>query len=438
MKSFTEESRQEILARSLPPAITFAILAVLVFVIPKLNDEHLLFVGPPCLIIILASLWRVALYFQWQKKKADFSNIWLQFNIASLINSVCWGTALSLVVYQNESSPLIVTFALLIAAAIGNASIFTLGNDTKLHIPFVTLTLLPLTGISFYQYSISLDHGDLGIAIILFLGMIYMLSQGRVHRRRFAEKIKAENDLLSSQQELLQQRAMTEHANRLASVGEMAAGFAHEINNPLTVISGNLELLQAHLAKTDADAQVVKHAGRALNASQRISKIVKSLRTLSYRSADEGRDWHNIATIVNETLELYVERIESHQIRISSELIEQKIWCDDVQIMQVFLNLLNNAFDVVENLPTADRWIKVIVQIQNNQLILSLTNGGKAIDKDLVTKIFTPFFTTKPVGQGMGLGLAISRSLALRHKGDLQVQHADGHTCFRLLLPLTN
>mgnify|MGYP001125137659 CR=1 FL=1 len=437
MKSFIEESRQEVLARSLAPAITFAILAALVFVIPKLNEAHVRLVGWPCLIIIVTSLWRVLLYFRWQKKKDDISNIWRQFSIASIINSVCWGTALGLVVYQNENSPLIVTFALLIAAAIGNASIYTLGNATKLHIPFVVLILVPLTGISSYRYCLSLDSGDLGIAIILLLGMIYMLSQGRVHRRRFAEKMKADNDLFSSQQELLQQRAMTEHANRLASVGEMAAGFAHEINNPLMIITGNLELLQTNLAKSNADAQAVKHASRALNASLRITKIVKSLRTLSHRSATDGRDWHAISTILTDTLELYVERIESKQIRISTELVEQKIWCDDVQIMQVFLNLFNNAIDAVQDLPEADRWIKVVAETQTDMLWISVTNGGKAIDKDLMAKIFTPFFTTKPVGQGMGLGLAISRSLALRHKGELQVQHADGHTCFRLLLPLT-
>ncbi len=427
MHSIGEEVRVEVLARSLAPAITFAVLAVFVFLTPEDSAHHHFFVGIPCALIIATSVWRGLIYAETRKTDSIPAGLWTQFNIASAINSICWGTALASVVFQNETSPLIITFTLLIASSIANASIFTLGNDAKLHVTFVTLTLAPLICICVYRYSTNSgsDIGYLSISLMLFIGLLYILFQGRITRKRFAH-------LIATQRDLLEQRSMTEHANRLTSLGELAAGFAHEINNPLTVITGNIDLI----AKQDLDATLLKYASRAMAASQRISKIVKNLRTLSHRSVEEVREDHEITALIKDTLELYEDRLQNRKITLELQLLEQVVYCDLVQIEQILLNLLNNAIEAVADLPEGERWLKIQISRLDQTLVIAVSNGGPVISSVIADKIFTPFFTTKPVGQGMGLGLAISRTIALNHHGDLRLETKDGHTCFCLVLPL--
>ncbi len=438
MKSLIQETRNEVLARSLAPTVSFAILASIVFFSGLTDANVLTYIRAACALIVAANIWRGALYVQWKRAQNVSSSLWTQFRFANFFNSLSWGIALAFVIQQNEASPLNITLVIVIAVGITNASILTLGNDFRLHATFVLLSTVPLTTVFFQRYAKSQEPVDLSIAFMLLLSMGYVLSQGRTHRRRFAEKLAADNALLASQKDLLEQTAMTEHANRLASLGEMAAGFAHEINNPLAVITGNVELLHAHIEKNNLDPSLFKYATRAITASQRISRIVKSLRTLSHRSIEEIRTKHEITAIIKDTLEFYSERLATHEIELRTVLLDQVIFCDPIQVEQVLINLMNNARDAVLSLPKDQRWIELRVSKQNDMVVVAVSNGGPAIDLTLANRIFTPFFTTKPVGQGMGLGLAISRTIALRHKGDLQMQIANGHTCFRLLLPMEN
>lgn len=436
MKSLIQETRNDVLARSLAPTVSFAILASIVFFSGLSDANFLSYIRLACALILAANIWRGSLYAKWKRAQNVSDALWTQFKLANFFNSLSWGVALAFVIQQNEAAPLNITLVIVIAVGITNASILTLGNDVRLHTTFVLLSSCPLTAIFFQRYCKTLEPVDLSIAFMLLLSMGYVLSQARTHRRRFAEKLAADNALIASQKELLEQTAMTEHANRLASLGEMAAGFAHEINNPLAVITGNVELLHSYVEKNNLDPGLYKYTSRAIAASQRITRIVKSLRTLSHRSVEEVRTQHDITTIINDTLEFYSERLSTLEVELRTDLLEQKIFCDPIQVEQVLINLMNNARDAVMALPKEQRWIQLQVTRQNDMLVISVTNGGPAIDLALANRIFTPFFTTKPVGQGMGLGLAISRTISLKHKGDLQMQISNGHTCFRLLLPI--
>lgn len=438
MKTLKEVSRNEVLARSLAATVSFAILATILFFTNFQNASLLFYDRVACVLIIVANIWRGALYFKWKRTQSVSEKIWNQFHIANVLNSMNWGTALVLVIHQNESSPLTIALVLLMAVGLTNASILTLGYAAKLHATFVLLTLCPITGLFFHRYSKTQDTIDLTIACIFIVAIGYILSQARIYRRRFAEKVHADNALIASQQALIEQRAMTEHANRLASLGEMAAGFAHEINNPLTIVAGNLELIQAQLEKEQPDSPLINHIAKALTSSVRITKIVKSLRTLSYRTNEETRSRQNISNIVRDTVELYTDRLSAQNINFTASYQDLTVVCDPIQIAQVLLNLLNNAKDAVASLPDVDRWIQLDVSVKGNFVIVSVSNGGQPITEELQLKIFTPFFTTKPVGEGMGLGLAISRSIARRHDGDLELTATDGHTCFRLSLPLAS
>jgi C4-dicarboxylate-specific signal transduction histidine kinase len=135
-------------------------------------------------------------------------------------------------------------------------------------------------------------------------------------------------------------------------------------------------------------------------------------------------------------LELCVERFRAHNILLAASAIDPDavISCREAQICQVLLNLLQNAYDELVD-REGDRWVKLDVTYCAGWVILSVTDSGRGISPEYRAHIMEPFFTTKPVGKGMGLGLSISRSIALEHGGTLELDEESPHTCFRMKLP---
>ena len=126
-----------------------------------------------------------------------------------------------------------------------------------------------------------------------------------------------------------------------------------------------------------------------------------------------------------------------HSIRLDIANVDPALCvrCQQVQITQVILNLLQNAFDAVRGMDS-DKWIAVDVKTGHGALTLSVIDSGPGVLPELRHRIMEPFFTTKPVGQGTGLGLSVSRSIAESHGGHLRLGERKGHTCFSLILPV--
>jgi two-component system, NtrC family, sensor kinase len=108
--------------------------------------------------------------------------------------------------------------------------------------------------------------------------------------------------------------------------------------------------------------------------------------------------------------------------------------CREVQIVQVLLNLLQNAFVAVSAFD-GDKWVAIEVEAREKSITLSVVDSGHGISPGLRDRIMEPFFTTKPVGKGTGLGLSLCRTIALEHGGELRYEAREGHTCFSLILP---
>jgi len=125
-----------------------------------------------------------------------------------------------------------------------------------------------------------------------------------------------------------------------------------------------------------------------------------------------------------------------NSIRLSCSLIDPdlRVTCREVQIAQAILNLLQNAFDaVVEN--RGDKWIEIRVGAAGNSVVVSVRDSGPGVPSNIKDRIMEPFFTTKPIGKGMGLGLSLAQSIAKQHGGELTFGELEGHTCFSLALP---
>jgi len=227
--------------------------------------------------------------------------------------------------------------------------------------------------------------------------------------------------------------------DKMKSLGEMASSIAHEINNPLTIITGRTTQVLAKLKQNESpDPTVVASLEKIESTAYRIAKIVKSLRSFSKDGERVPKTPHLVKTILDDTLELCRERFRSHQVELRVELVPA-VWilCSPVQISQALLNLLNNAFDAVLE-SEAPRWISLRFIRDESRIRILVLDSGPGVPASLIDKIMMPFYTTKEVGKGTGLGLSIAKTLVEANQGQLRIETNYGHTCFSMEFPEYN
>jgi len=231
-------------------------------------------------------------------------------------------------------------------------------------------------------------------------------------------------------------QAKAVQSSKLAVLGELAAGVAHEINNPLMILTSIAFVVQKHIEQNKYD-QLPEKLEKIQTTITRISRIVNGLRTYARDGENDPMMPVNIADVIIESLELCVESIRYQNIEITFDnqmTIPATVNCRDTQISQVILNLISNAKDAA--LPLKEKWIKVILKQQDNNVVLQVIDSGPGISLDIRDQIFQPFFTTKDVGNGTGLGLSISSEIMKMHSGRLFVDLNCPNTCFTIELPL--
>ena len=211
---------------------------------------------------------------------------------------------------------------------------------------------------------------------------------------------------------------------RLTSLGVMASALAHEINNPLSIISMGVEqldtLLQDPAANGDRIAQVSEAVARNV---MRIKRIVRGLRRLSRDGAHDGFKEVQAGAIILDTVELCRARFSNHGIALEVGDIPEDlpVECRATQVAQVLLNLLNNAHDAVRE--AQEKRVRIEVEDMGDAVAFSVLDNGSGIPPELHERVMEPFFTTKEDGAGMGLGLSISRSIIESHDGTLRVDN---------------
>lgn len=240
---------------------------------------------------------------------------------------------------------------------------------------------------------------------------------------------KERENLLKEQEKLI----MT--SSRLASLGEMAAGIAHEINNPLAIISGYVSVLKKQLSQKglDGDIEINRRVDSIDSTVQRIAKIIRGLRSYS-RESHEGHDEvSSVDQIIDDTLAFCTEKFRNSNIELVAHIEPNlKVRCRPYQISQVILNLLNNAYDAVAQSPV--RTVVIEARKYSEGIEISVTDSGPGVPKELRSKIMQPFFTTKEVGQGIGLGLSISQGIIQSHGGKFYLDENSKQTRFVIWL----
>ena len=248
------------------------------------------------------------------------------------------------------------------------------------------------------------------------------------------QRKKAEVDLLEAQAQQKQIEQKAQITSRLASVGEMAAGIAHEINNPLTGVLGFSQML---LERENVPADIKESVAMIADGSQRVADIVKRLLTFA-RQAKPVKNLVNLNEIIENTLKLREYVLKTANIHVVTHYDPEipLVVVDPGQMQQVFLNLIVNAEQAMKKAHGKGVLIITTKKIKNN-IRISFQDDGPGITRENMEHLFEPFFTTKAIGEGTGLGLSLSRSIILEHDGSLSVESEFGYGAkFVIELPL--
>lgn len=219
--------------------------------------------------------------------------------------------------------------------------------------------------------------------------------------------------------------------SKLASLGEMSAGIAHEINNPLGVIVGSLGVLK----KVKDDPEKFDAKINSIERSAfRIEKIVRGLKKFSRTGTNAPHKPEDVSAIISESLVITEAKLKRHSVELRSQIEDRlAISCDSVEIEQVIVNLINNAADAVKTLDS--KWVEISAKREDQIIVLRVTDAGPGIPPEIEQKLFQPFFTTKPVGEGTGLGLSIIKGILEQHKATIQLDRSCKNTCFEIRFP---
>ncbi|MBW2698433.1 MAG: histidine kinase, partial [Deltaproteobacteria bacterium] len=222
-------------------------------------------------------------------------------------------------------------------------------------------------------------------------------------------------------------------SGRMAAVGQLAAGVAHEINNPMAYVRANLSLLAEHVAKLSSDPMPEIPSGEtladecdelireSLDGIERASSIIREIKNFSHagHTKPERVDPNEL---VEATLRMATPQIAHLALPNFAPANVPAVLCDPREIQQVLLNLLINAADAVEVARLGERGrIDVATRSDDGHVYIDVEDDGGGIESEVLERIFDPFFTTKPAGRGTGLGLSLSYEMMRRNGGDLLV-----------------
>ena len=242
--------------------------------------------------------------------------------------------------------------------------------------------------------------------------------------RLYEETCRAYEDLRKTQEQLLQ-------SEKMSAVGQLIAGVAHELNNPLTAILGYAQLLESE----GLSERATDYVGKLFKQAQRTHRVVQNLLSFARQRKPE-RDEVDIRKVLDETLALRDYDLKINNISVEREAPSEPlaVVADPHQIEQVFLNIINNAVDAILETGRAGK-LKIRVYSENGHVCTQFADDGPGL-KD-PKRIFDPFYTTKSVGKGTGLGLSICYGIVKEHGGDITARNgAEGGAIIEVRLPV--
>lgn len=226
---------------------------------------------------------------------------------------------------------------------------------------------------------------------------------------------------------------------QISSLVKLSEGMSHEINNPLAVISMRTQKLKENLNLVSIEnpedlAKIRQNLDKIQNSTERITKVVSSLFQFSHSSEDEHMEQHHLNDVINTALETVAFRGAAKKIQFDyNDTKNFKVDIKKGQLIQVIANLLNNAIDALDG--ADNKLIQIKAYEENSKIYISVTDSGPGIPKEFQDKVLLPFFTTKEIGKGSGMGLSISLGIMQAMGGDLWLDKTSEHSKFVIELP---
>jgi signal transduction histidine kinase len=244
-------------------------------------------------------------------------------------------------------------------------------------------------------------------------------------------------DLTDARQELEAQRARNIANAKLASLAEMGAGIAHEINNPLAVLKGRLTLLDRAIQADPLEREKLQHhASKLMPMVERIEKIVRSMRNLSQTDdLDMDLQETTMKRIIEEAFVFIEARLKNYgaELRVVGNALDIPIMAVESELTQVLVNALANSHDAIQ--AVSEKWIELEALEESHQVTLLIKDSGPGIPESARDKVGQPFFTTKGPGKGTGLGLSISKTIIEKHGGTFEFDFSTPVTTLKITLP---
>jgi two-component system NtrC family sensor kinase len=288
------------------------------------------------------------------------------------------------------------------------------------------------------QINSSEELGELAHA---FDVMRLRLKESIDQQNQFAQNLETKVTERTEQLRVAHQKLL--HSDRLASLGQLSASVAHEINNPLSGVLNLSMLMQRIVGEKGIPGERIpefrKYLGQVVTETARVGRIVQDLLAFSRRSKPHQRTNVNFNAIVSTTVSLIGHKLKLMNVEMDLRLDEHLplIHCDASQMQQVLINLIMNGAEASQGRPAAKVTVTTSAAPSGTDLVLEVHDTGEGIRPEHMEKLFTPFFTTKGEGKGVGLGLAVVYGIVRDHSGDIDVESKpDVGTTFRVVLPI--
>jgi PAS domain S-box-containing protein len=239
------------------------------------------------------------------------------------------------------------------------------------------------------------------------------------------------------EKQLKEQQAQIVAQGRLSALGEMAAGIGHEINNPLTLVLGGLAQIRRWASEqNNPPTLLLKNVHMAEHHAGRIAGIVQSLRALARNEEGDPMSSNSAARIIQDAVVFAQSKLKHSQteLEVQIEHGDYFVNCHPGEIIQVVSNLIRNSVDACGDQLGTKVWVKVSRDSSSGKIIFAVEDNGSGIPESARSLIMTPFFTTKTVGEGTGLGLSLSRRLLARHGTELKIESFSKPTRFAFSL----
>jgi signal transduction histidine kinase len=307
-----------------------------------------------------------------------------------------------------------------------------------LSVSFVLLCIVLPRAFFYSPYADPLTRSLLSTMLIIFVGFLIAILANRVEKE---EKARAElniahQELSTYVQRLKENQEQLIQTEKLTSLGQMAASIAHEVNNPLAGVLVYTQLLTKKIAGGNIPKEIaLDYLSKMDSELTRSTKLIRSLLDFARQSLPTLREIE-LNDVVNQALDLTAHSAELQHVEVMRELAPSlpKLMADFDQLQQVCTNLILNA---IQAMPEGGR-LTLRTSANNSQVIIEVQDTGCGISPENMRKLFTPFFTTKEKGKGVGLGLAVAHGIIQRHQGRIEVQSKEGEgTTFTIYLPLT-